>query len=163
VIYVSKFRFLTFKKKKYKCAIGKLGLTNNKQEGDYKTPKGYFKIIKIFYRADRIKKIQCAIPLIKIRKTMGWCDDSRSIQYNKLIKYPFNYGAEKLFRKDHLYDLICVLNYNLDKTKKNKGSAIFIHVSKKNYQHTKGCIALQKKHLIEILSKMNGSEKIKIG
>jgi L,D-peptidoglycan transpeptidase YkuD (ErfK/YbiS/YcfS/YnhG family) len=32
---------------------------------------------------------------------------------------------------------------------KNKGSAIFIHVAKKNYKKTEGCVALKKKHLLE--------------
>ena len=64
---------------------------------------------------------------------MGWCDDHVSKYYNKLIRFPFKYSAEKLYRKDATYDLILVLNYNLNPVRKNKGSAIFIHVAKKNY------------------------------
>jgi L,D-peptidoglycan transpeptidase YkuD (ErfK/YbiS/YcfS/YnhG family) len=47
-----------------------------------------------------------------------------------------------------------VLNYNINPIIKNKGSAIFLHIAKNSYQKTKGCIALKKKHLIEILSKI---------
>jgi L,D-peptidoglycan transpeptidase YkuD (ErfK/YbiS/YcfS/YnhG family) len=46
---------------------------------------------------------------------------------------------------------------------KNKGSAIFIHIAKKNYSPTKGCIALSKIDLLEILNKINSNTKIKIG
>ena len=75
---------------------------------------------------------------------MGWCDDPRSRNYNKLIKLPSIYRHEKLFKKENIYDIILVLNYNMRPIKKNKGSAIFIHVSKKNFKKTEGCVAIQK-------------------
>ena len=65
---------------------------------------------------------------------MGWCDDARSKSYNKLIKLPFNYSFEKLYRRDNIYDIILVLNFNMNPIKKYKGSAIFIHVAKNNYK-----------------------------
>jgi L,D-peptidoglycan transpeptidase YkuD (ErfK/YbiS/YcfS/YnhG family) len=51
----------------------------------------------------------------------------------------------------------------MNPTIKNKGSAIFIHIAKKNYTPTKGCIALSKIDLLEILNKINKKTKIKIG
>ena len=78
---------------------------------------------------------------------MGWCDDINSKYYNKLIKLPSNYSYEKLFRKNNTYDIILVLNYNMNPIRKNKGSAIFIHISKNNYKDTLGCVALKKRHL----------------
>ena len=70
---------------------------------------------------------------------MGWCDDPSSKNYNKLVKFPFRYSAEKLYRRDNIYDIILVLNYNLKPTIKNKGSAIFIHISKKIINLQRGC------------------------
>jgi len=93
---------------------------------------------------------------------MGWCDDSRSRSYNQQIKLPNKFGHEKLFRNDNLYDLILVLNYNINPTIKYKGSAIFIHIAKNSYKKTKGCIALKKEHLIELISKIKTNTKIKI-
>ena len=87
---------------------------------------------------------------------MGWCDDIRSAKYNKLIKYPFNFSFEKLYRTDNIYDVIIVLNYNMNPIKKNKGSAIFVHIAKKNFLPTKGCVAIKKneiKKLIRFISK----------
>ena len=75
---------------------------------------------------------------------MGWCDDPKSKDYNKLVNLPFNYSYEKLYKKENVYDILLVLNYNMAPTKKNKGSAIFIHVAKKNYKKTEGCIGLKK-------------------
>ncbi len=88
---------------------------------------------------------------------MGWCDDPKSKHYNKLITFPFKYRAEKLFKKDNSYDIILVLNFNLNPTRKGKGSAIFIHVAKKNYKKTLGCIAVSKKSLKLIIKKIKKS------
>jgi len=93
---------------------------------------------------------------------MGWCDDSRSHLYNQQIKLPNKYSHEKLFRNDNLYDLILVLNYNINPTIKHKGSAIFIHIAKNYFKKTKGCITLKKKNLIELISKIKKNTKIKI-
>ncbi len=86
---------------------------------------------------------------------MGWCNDPKSKHYNKLIKFPFRYSAERLHRKDNTYDIVLVLNYNLNPIKKGKGSAIFIHVAKKNYKSTAGCIAVSKRNLNKIIKKIN--------
>ena len=92
---------------------------------------------------------------------MGWCDDPKSKDYNKLIKFPFNYKSEKLYRSNNIYDIILVLNFNMQPIKKNKGSAIFIHLTK-NYKPTKGCIALKKNDLLILLKIINKKSLIKI-
>ena len=76
---------------------------------------------------------------------MGWCNDPNSKDYNKQIKLPTKFNHEKLYRSDSLYDLILFINYNTNPIIKNKGSAIFIHVAKRNYNPTGGFIALKKK------------------
>ena len=93
---------------------------------------------------------------------MGWCNDSKSNKYNQLIKLPFKYNHEKLFRKENIYDIILVLNYNMRPVKKNKGSAIFIHVAKKNYKKTEGCVAINKIHLLNIIKDILPNTKVKI-
>jgi len=145
---------------KVKCAIGKRGISNKKKEGDLTTPKGVYRIKGIFYRKDKVKKLKSIIKKKVIKKNMGWCDDPKSKDYNKLIKYPFKYNSEKLFRSDNIYDIILVLNFNMNPIKKNKGSAIFIHVAKKNLSPTKGCVAIKKKELKKIVRLM--SKKVKI-
>ena len=84
------------------------------------TPKGQYKIKFILYRKDRIKKITTRLKTLIIRKNMGWCNDYRSKQYNKLIYLPFKYNYEKLYRTDNAYDIILVLNYNMNPIKKKK-------------------------------------------
>ncbi len=162
MIIVKKSGYLKYKNLKFRCALGKGGVKKKTMEGDNITPKGIFKIIKIYYRPDKIKKIKTLIKKIKIKKNMGWCDDPSSRFYNKLINLPTKYTHEKLYRNDSLYDLIVVLSYNTNPIIKNKGSAIFIHIAKNSYKKTKGCIALKKEHLIEIISKIKKNTKIKI-
>ena len=160
MIIINKSGYLKYKDIKFKCALGKSGIGKKKIEGDNITPKGTFKIIKIYYRKDRITKINSAFKLIEVKKNMGWCDDPKSKEYNQLIKLPSKYRHEKLFRNDRIYDLILVLDYNMNPVIKNKGSGIFIHIAKNNYCKTKGCIALTREDLIEIVSKIKRETKI---
>ena len=155
-------KYLTLNNYKAKCAIGKRGIGYKRKEGDLITPKGIYKIKYILYRKDRVKKIQTKIKKIAIRKDMGWCDDPKSKNYNQLVKLPFAYNFEKLFRKENSYDIILILNYNMAPIVKNKGSAIFIHIASKNYKKTEGCIALKKIHLLKIIKKINKNTKVKI-
>ena len=142
--------------------MGKRGIGSKKKEGDLITPTGQYKIKYILYRKDRIKKIQSKIRKIVINKNMGWCDDPRSKKYNKLVNLPFNDNYEKLFKRQNIYDIILVLNYNMSPIRKNKGSAIFIHIAKKNYEKTKGCIAIKKVELLKILKEIKISTRVKI-
>jgi L,D-peptidoglycan transpeptidase YkuD (ErfK/YbiS/YcfS/YnhG family) len=162
MIIINKSGYLKYKKLKFKCALGKAGIGKKKREGDNVTPTGNFKIVKIYYRSDRVKKISSKLRLIEITKNMGWCDDPNSKNYNKLINLPSKYSHEKLFKKNNIYNVIVVLNYNMKPVIKNKGSAIFIHIAKKNYQPTQGCIALKKNDLLKLLSKIRKNIKIKI-
>jgi hypothetical protein len=162
MIIVKKTGYLKYKNFRFRCALGMGGIKKKIKEGDNITPKGIFKITKIYYRPDRIKKIKVPIKTIKIKKNIGWCDDPKSDYYNRQIKLPTKFGYEKLYRNDKLYDLIAVLNYNLDPIIKNKGSAIFIHIANNSYKKTKGCIALKKNDLIKIITQIKKNTKIKI-
>ena len=157
-----KNKYLTYGNYKVKCAVGKRGINRKKKEGDLSTPKGTFQVKKVYYRHDKVKNLKTCFKKIVIRKNMGWCDDPRSNRYNKLIKYPFKYKSEKLFRADNIYDIILVLNFNMSPIKKYKGSAIFIHVAKRKFSPTKGCVALEKKELRKLLKTLKKNSKIKI-
>tara|TARA_B100000579_G_C22643814_1_gene762771 strand:+ start:416 stop:907 length:492 start_codon:yes stop_codon:yes gene_type:complete len=153
---------LSFNNYKVKCSVGKRGIGVKKREGDQITPKGKFKIKYILYRKDRVPNLKTKLKKMVINKNMGWCDDPKSEFYNKLIKLPFKYNFERLYRSDNIYDIILVLNFNLNPVQKNKGSAIFIHIAKRNYKSTAGCIAINKKNLKKIVKKINKRTLIKI-
>jgi L,D-peptidoglycan transpeptidase YkuD (ErfK/YbiS/YcfS/YnhG family) len=56
MIIINKSGYLKYKNLKFRCALGKAGIKKKKKEGDHITPKGNFKIVKIYYRSDRVKK-----------------------------------------------------------------------------------------------------------
>ena len=159
---IIKKHFLLYKGYKLKCSIGKSGLTNFKKEGDLATPKGLFKLGLLYYRKDRIKLLKCKIKKKARKNSMGWCNDSRSKKYNREIYFPFKYSAEKLFRRDRIYDIFINIKYNYSPIIKGKGSAIFLHLSNKKYKPTSGCVAILKKNFLKILPLINYSTKILI-
>ena len=148
---------------KLKCSVGKGGIKIKNKEGDKITPKGIFSIGKLLYRQDRIDNFVTKLEKVKIKRNMGWCDDSNSSKYNRLVKITknFKYSHEKLFRKGRLYDLLIPIKYNYKRTKKNKGSAIFFHLTS-DYKPTLGCVALKKKDFLIMLKLINKKDRIRI-
>lgn len=161
MIFVSEKQLLHFNKKIYKCAIGLNGFTNNKTEGDKKTPIGTFSFGNLFVRTDRIKNLNTKFKFVEIREDMAWSDDPNDLKYNNLIKTK-NSHNECLYRADSLYDLILVINYNINPTIPYKGSAIFLHISKEDYKATEGCIAIRVNDFKEILEFLKPKDKITI-
>ena len=144
---------------RFKCCIGKNGVKKNKIEGDLSTPKGNFSLENLFYRKDKVSKPVTKLQTKKIKRNFGWCTDNKSNLYNKKIVNKKNIKHEKLFRKDYKYDLLIVISYNRKKIIKNKGSAIFLHLTK-DYKPTAGCIGLKKKDFLMLLKLINKKTKI---
>ena len=159
---IIKNRFLLYKGYKIKCSIGKNGTTSSKKEGDLSTPKGLFKIGTLYYRKDRIKLNKFKIKKKVIKKNMGWCNDIKSKKYNREIYFPFKYNAERLYISKKIYDIFINIKYNYSPVIKGKGSAIFLHLTNKKYQATKGCIGIYKKDFMKILPLINTRTKILI-
>ena len=145
----------------FRCVVGKKGFSKKKKEGDFCTPKGSFKLKTVYYRPDRVKKIQTKLNTKKINPNMGWCNDPLNEKYNSLIKINGKIRHEKLYRRDNKYDILLVIDYNLRKPIPFKGSAIFIHLTK-NFKNTAGCIALNKKDFLILLKLVNKKTRIKI-
>ena len=146
---------------KFKCSIGKNGKTTKKIEGDNKTPKGLYALGPLYYRKDRLPKLSTKLKKIEIMKNFGWCDDVKSKFYNKPIKINNKIRHEKLYRNDKKYDLLIPIEYNSKRPKKNKGSAIFLHLTS-NYKKTQGCVAIKEKDMFILLKLINKKTKIKI-
>jgi len=162
IIFLKNKHTLQIDEFNFQCCVGKNGITTNKIEGDKKTPAGFFKIEHLYYRKDRIDLPETDLKCIKISKNMGWCDDKNcSKKYNQLINVNDKIGHEKLFRKDHKYDLLIPIKFNFNKRILGKGSCIFIHLTE-NYKPTAGCIALKKKDFLIMLKLINKNTQIKI-
>ena len=146
----------------FQCAIGKNGVTRKKIEGDKKTPQGIYDIEHLYYREDKIEKPNTKLKIVKIKKSMAWCDDIKDKKnYNKLINNQGKKTKENLFRKDHKYDLLVPIKYNFKKRKLGAGSCIFLHLTS-DYKPTAGCIAVNKKDFLIIIKLIDKNTKIKI-
>ena len=159
---IIKKKLLLYRGYKLKCSIGKSGIIRFKKEGDLATPKGTFQLGSLYYRKDRNKSLKCKIRKIYLKKNMGWCNDIRSKKYNQEIGFPFKYRAEKLYRKDKIYDLFINIKYNSSPVIKKKGSAIFLQTTNIKYKPTTGCIAILKNDFLKILPLINNNTKISI-
>ena len=157
---IIKKHLLLYKGYKLKCSIGKSGTKKFKKEGDLATPKGLFKLGLLYYRSDRNKSLKLRLKKKIIKKNMGWCHDIKSKKYNQEINFPFKYGAEKLYRRDKIYDIFINIKYNHFPIIKKRGSAIFLHLTDKKYKPTKGCVAILKKDFLKILPLINKNTKI---
>ena len=158
-----KKNYLTYENNHFQCSIGRSGFSKNKKEGDGFTPVGTFYIDKVYYRADKIKNLNTNIKKIIINESDGWCDDPIPKQYNQIIQFPCNFSAEKLYREDSFYNIVCVLSYNTKPVRPGVGSAIFMHVANDEYKPTEGCVALKQEDLIYLLSLIDNKTEIILG
>ena len=136
----------------FRAALGRAGVTDDKREGDGATPAGQLPLRRAFYRADRVSRPDCNVPVEPIALTDGWCDDPSSPDYNRMVRLPHDGGSEELWRQDGLYDLIGVLGWNDAPVRRERGSAIFLHVARPDYAPTEGCVALALGDLKRVLA-----------
>ncbi len=151
---------LIYNKKKLRCIVGKNGIGKKTREGDNITPQGEFRFLSVLYRPDKIQYLKTCIPKRKINKSSYWCVDPKSPRYNLMQKKETRFFSEKLYRSDNLYDVFITLNYNMNPTIKFKGSAIFMHCLNKKTEFTEGCLAVERKEIIEILKIITPSSKL---
>lgn len=146
------------------CSIGKGGMVgaHMKREGDGASPIGLWDMRRVFYRADRLKRPKTGLPCVALRETDGWCDASDHRLYNRPITLPFAASHEKLWREDHVYDLIVELNHNSDPVTPDLGSAVFFHLARPDYAPTEGCIAVSREDMLAVLALSRRGTKLDI-
>ena len=140
---------------RYACTIGRGGICVDKREGDLATPVGQFPLRQCYYRPDRLTKPESGLPLIALTPEMGWCDDPAHPLYNQPVTLPFEGRHEKLWREDHVYDLIIPLGYNDGPIVPGAGSAIFLHLMREDGVGTEGCIAVARETLLGLLPRLS--------
>ena len=145
-----------------RCALGRSGivLEADKREGDGATPAGHFLLRSVLYRSDRGESPQTALPVRRLTPKDGWCEDPTNPDYNKLVLLPHPGATDRLWREDHLYDVIVVLGHNDDPVRPGMGSAIFLHLAREDYSPTAGCIAVSRADMINILAAATISSRL---
>lgn len=132
--------------------------TDEKREGDGKTPAGTFSLESAFgYAPD----INTRLVYRQATKNDIWVDDPASGDYNKWVRKGETTASsfEEMKRNDNLYRYGIVTGYNLHPVIKGRGSAIFLHVWRGKGKPTAGCIAMAEKDIIEILAWLDPSKQ----
>lgn len=144
------------------CVLGRAGISRFKREGDGATPAGTLRPRLVLFRSDRLTRPATELPVRPIRPQDGWCDDPDDRNYNRPVTLPYPARHERLWRDDSLYDLLVVLDWNLEPAIGNRGSAIFLHLARADAAPTEGCIAMGRAAMQRLLRCMNGDTRIEI-
>jgi len=148
--------------KRWRCVVGAGGVREDKVEGDAATPAGEFPLRRIYFRNDRLVLPKVRLPARPVGEHDGWCDDPHSPTYNRLVHVPNEWSHEKMWRDDGLYDLVVVVGYNDDPPEGEWGSAIFLHIAREDYAPTKGCVALARDDLLELVTLIGPETRLKV-
>ena len=135
----------------FRAALGEAGIRTHKQEGDKATPAGLLPLRRVLYRADRVATPRSRLPREPIAENDGWCDDPWDAAYNMMVPLPHGARHERLWRDDHVYDIVAVLGWNDAPVVRHHGSAIFLHVARRDLAPTEGCVALALEDLQHML------------
>ncbi len=146
----------------YGCQMGRAGHSPLKKEGDGATPIGRWPALYVLYRADRVIPPRTRLPVKMIRPEEGWCDEPLDRNYNRPVKLPYPQSTENLWRDDHAYDLIVVLDYNISRRSIYRGSAIFMHLAHDDQRPTAGCLAFKEHDLQQILRHLAPGSMIEV-
>lgn len=146
------------------AAIGRSGLTALKREGDGASPRGSFRIVGGFYRADRFGvRPRAGFPLRPLRPDDGWCDDPTDRNYNRPVRRPYPRSHEAMWREDRVYDVVLILDFNLRPRVRRGGSAIFFHLAHADFRPTAGCLAFHRADMLKLLPRLSERTVIVFG
>ena len=145
-----------------KVALGRSGIRVNKREGDGVTPAGRYRLVRLWWRADRMPRPLTRLPVRPIGRADGWCEDPADRRYNRAIKLRAGDSGDRLRRADRLYDMVIEIDHNVRPRIRGRGSAVFIHVARPGLAPTAGCIALPAAALRRLLPRLGPGTTISI-
>ena len=143
-------------------ALGRGGVRADKREGDGATPRGRFRPLRVWWRADRGPRPRTLLPVRRIGRADAWCEDPADRRYNRPIRLVDGHAGDRLWRADHLYDLIVELDHNTRPRVSGRGSAIFVHVARPGLAPTAGCVAMRANQLWRLLTQIGRKTRIEI-
>jgi L,D-peptidoglycan transpeptidase YkuD (ErfK/YbiS/YcfS/YnhG family) len=141
-------------------ALGRGGILANKREGDGGTPRGTFRALRLWWRADRGPRPATGLPVRPIAADDAWCEDPADRRYNRPIRMTPGQPGDRLRRDDHLYDFIIEIDHNARPRVAGRGSAVFLHVAKPGLAPTAGCVAMPSTRLRQLLKKIGSGTRI---
>lgn len=154
--------WLTVAGRSWPVTLGRTGIRANKREGDGATPRGLFRPLRLWWRADRLQRPATRLPTRPIRPEDGWCEDPNDARYNRPVRLRPASSADRLTRADHLYDVIVEIDHNTRPRVAGRGSAVFIHLSRSDRSPTAGCIGLKRADLLQLVARLSRTTRIAI-
>ena len=145
-----------------KVALGRSGIKANKREGDGATPAGRYRLVRVWWRPDRLPRPRTLLPTRPITRLDGWCEDPSDRRYNRAIRISPGRPGDRLWRSDDLYDLILEIDHNKRPRVSGRGSAVFVHVARAELAPTAGCISLPIKALKQLIARLGPKTTITI-
>jgi L,D-peptidoglycan transpeptidase YkuD (ErfK/YbiS/YcfS/YnhG family) len=142
--------------------LGRGGIRANKFEGDGATPRGRFRLVRLWWRADRHPHPPTLLPARRIHPTLAWCEDTTDRRYNRSFQRSAGDSGDRLWRDDHLYDFIIEIDHNTRPRIAGRGSAVFVHLARPNRSPTAGCVALAPKDLQRLLAVLGPQTRIAV-
>ena len=103
-----------------------------------------------------------ALPVRATRPEDGWCDAPGDPNYNRPVTLPYPASTERMWRDDHVYDLVVILGHNDDPPVPGMGSAIFMHLARDGYPGTEGCVALGRPDIEAVLAVARPGDMVEI-
>jgi L,D-peptidoglycan transpeptidase YkuD (ErfK/YbiS/YcfS/YnhG family) len=145
-----------------KVALGRAGIKANKREGDGATPAGRYRLVRLWWRPDRLPRPRTLLPAKRITRLDGWCEDPSDRRYNRAIRISPGQPGDRLLRPDALYDLIIEIDHNQRPRVSSRGSAVFIHVARAGLAPTAGCVSLPINTLRRLIARLGPKTTITI-
>ncbi|MGC2319557.1 MAG: L,D-transpeptidase family protein [Bradyrhizobium sp.] len=143
-------------------ALGRGGVKANKREGDGGTPRGTFRPLQLWWRADRHPRPRTFLPVRAIGPHDAWCEDPLSRHYNQPVRLDRDRGGDRLKRDDHLYDFVVEIDHNSSPRIAGRGSAVFLHLARENFSPTAGCVSMTKSAMLQLLQRLGPDTRIVI-
>jgi L,D-peptidoglycan transpeptidase YkuD (ErfK/YbiS/YcfS/YnhG family) len=148
---------------RFRVALGSSGIRANKREGDRATPRGSFRLVRLWWRQDRARRPRTLLPVRRIGESDAWCENPRAARYNRPIRSAAGAAGDRLWRDDHLYDFLIELDHNTRPRIAGRGSAVFVHLARPGFRPTAGCVALAPESLRRLLGRLGPHTRIVIG
>ena len=142
--------------------LGRSGIRANKREGDGATPRGRFRLRRLWWRPDRRARPATRLPVHRIDPAIAWCEDPADRRYNRPFRRSAGEAGDRLWRDDRLYDFIIEIDHNARPRVAGRGSAVFLHVARPGFRPTAGCVAMTVPRLRWLLGRVGPGTRIRI-
>jgi L,D-peptidoglycan transpeptidase YkuD (ErfK/YbiS/YcfS/YnhG family) len=150
--------------RRFPCSHGWGGIlpAAEKAEGDGASPAGAWRLLWLYWRADRGLRPCAGLHAMPLGPQQGWAETPVDPAYNRPVRHPHAYPADRMTRGDPLYDICAITDHNSDPVVPGAGSAIFVHLWRRPRWPTAGCIAFRRRDLEWILARWQRSSRLVI-